>query len=183
MKALLCGMFFLAVTGMAMAQMPMQNGPGALPAPGMPMSYGQSQAPTSNLYGLPQAQAPITYGQPQIQAPVMHTYGMPATSGASCGPTPCCSPAPTCCEPCKTCERVPSTRPITHVFYCKTCEEFCVPKCHCCLSSLFGCGGCCDGPWAKYYLVKRVRIEDCPTTKCVPAVAPVCGGCPIPAAR
>jgi hypothetical protein len=162
MKSLLCGLLLFAVAGMAAAQVPMSQGtPGSLPAPGMPSNHGQ-----------PQFQSPAALGQPQVQAPVVHSYGNAAVAGANCCPT---TP---CCEPCrKTCERVPAIRLITHVTYCKTCEEFCVPKCSCCLSRLCGgCGGClgCDGPYAKYYLVKKVHVEQCPTTKCVPGG---CDGC------
>ena len=36
----------------------------------------------------------------------------------------------------------------------------------------------CDHVRTKNFLIKKVRIEECPSFKCVPTVAPGCAGCP-----
>jgi len=175
MKALLCGLFFLTTCAAVWAQTPMPQGSmNIMPVPGMPLTYGQPQP-----FGQPMAQSPAMRTQAQPQAPVVQTPAAPAAAPTTC------STCTDCCQPCKTCVREPAIRKITHVCYSKTCEEFCLPKCHCPLLGCI-CGGCigCDGPHAKYYLVKKVRIEECPTTKCVPAVSTGCGGgCVAPTCR
>src|SRR5207245_882209 len=88
-----------------------------------------------------------------------------------------------CCAPAKVCIPEPDVRKVPHFCYSKICADFCVPKCHC-LSCFSGCGGdCpeCDHVRVKNFLIKRVRIEECPTFKCVPGLAPGCGGLPAPA--
>jgi hypothetical protein len=177
MKLLLCNLLVLTLAGgVAMAQTPVPQGtPGSLPAASRPYPYGQTNA-SPGVFGQPQAQTAPINGQAQVQAPMMNGAGMPATVPASCCTVPCCEPV------CKTCVREPATKTINHVCYCNTCTEFCLPRCSCC--GLFGCGNCqCEGPFAKYWLVKKVIKEQCPTTKCVPSVAPACGGCVSPLPR
>jgi hypothetical protein len=165
MRTLLCSWLLLATASVAVAQTPTQGAPGAPTVYGM-QSVNPTVQPPSHLV-MPQAQAPSTYGPQAAQVPCNHTYGTPSSSH-----TDCCSPSG--CAPCGGCVREPATKKITHTFYCKGCEEFCIPVCCCCLSSLFGCSSC-EGPYTRYYLVKKVRFEECPTTKCVPVAAPCCG--------
>jgi hypothetical protein len=164
MKALLCCLFLVTFTGATFAQAPMMQGtPQALPVPGMPLAPAQ-----------PMAQAPMTHGA-VMGAPV-------AAPGNCCPPANCCQPCQSC-QPCKTCVREPAVTKINRVCYGMVCEEFCLPRCSCsCFSHLCGghcgdCGGLCEGPRAKYILVKKVRVEECPTTRCVPSFAPACGNC------
>ena len=186
MKHSLCGLFLLAVASAAVAQTPLPQSPqAALPSPagmaqgnyGLPLaqspsSYAPPPVHMPAVYGQAPVQTPATYGQAPAQTSGVQSYGLPAASN--------CYQGGDCCEPTKlVCVREPATKTITHVCYCKACEEFCVPKCGCCLCL---CGGCltCDGPHLKYYLVKRVHKEECPTTKCVPTLVPACGGCVTP---
>jgi hypothetical protein len=172
MKALLCGLLVFVATGLASAQTPMRPPqPVVYPMQGTALAQPTAPAPTTQLPAAP------TIGTPTVIA-------APAAATGACCPAPACCPTPVCAAPCKTCVREPATKTITHVCYSKTCEEFCLPKCSCsCFASL--CGGClgCEPIHTKYYLVKKVRTETCPTTKCVPSLAPVCGGCCAPACR
>jgi hypothetical protein len=178
MKAALKSLFLLAVAGVAAAQTPYPQGtPGSLPGPGTVSNAGQLRSQSIGSAVQVPAQAPTVFGQPLARPAVTQINGAPqGVAGANCCPATNCAAAPTCCQPCPTCERVPATRDIRHVFYCKTCEPFCIPVCSCCISHWFGCGSCCcEGPYAKYFLVRRVQIEKCPITRCVPTCAPACG--------
>ena len=152
MKLLLLSVAWLAAAGVAVAQPPMSGAPSPQSIYVMPSSNVQVPPPGVDV---------------RSQAPVM---------AEGCSPAGCCPTGS--CAPAAACVRQPSTRTITHVNYCKQGEEFCVPSC-CCLSALFG-GDKCGDIHVKYYLVKKVRTETCPTTKCVPAVAPGCGTAGVP---
>jgi hypothetical protein len=183
MKALLSGLFLLAVAGVVVAQTAVPQA--TLPASGMPPTSGQLQGQSYGLYGRTQPQTLNGTGQSPAGGAVVQTYSVPAAAGSNCCPSTNCGLVASCCQPCPTCERVPSTRTIKHVAYCMTCEPFCVPVCSCCFGHLFSCGSCanCAGPFPRYYLVKRVHNEECPTTKCVPSTCPACGGCGAPQSR
>jgi hypothetical protein len=176
MRSLLCSSLWLAIASVAAAQT--LGTPGSLPGPSVPPTSGQVQAPSYGLYSPTHAQTPNVDGQLLARPLATQINGFPAAQSANCCPaTNCAAPAAaSCCQPCPTCERVPATRDVRHVFYCKTCEPFCLPVCSCCICHWFGCGTCCcEGPYAKYYLIRKVQIEKCPTTKCVPTSAPACG--------
>jgi len=170
MKRFLSGLWVCVLVGSAAAQTPLPQGtPTVMPVqPGMPQSY---------------------MVRPQAQSPVVHQLSaQDAAPAATATAAPCCTTG-TCCAPVqKICVPEPSTKTIDHVCYSKVCEDFCVKKCNCCLTSclsnLCGFGSCCsscaqcEGPYAKYYLVKTVHKEECPTFKCTPAIAPTCNTCP-----
>jgi hypothetical protein len=119
-------------------------------------------------------------GTAVAQQPVVHQNGCIVPQ---CGPVPQCCPAPQCdCAPAtKTiCVPQPGVKKTTHVCYCTICEDFCVPCLwRSCFSHCGGCGDCgtCEAPRPRYFLVKRVCVEECPTTICTPVVVPACGGC------
>src|SRR4051794_32609623 len=161
MKRFLSGLCLLAVASVGMAQMPQIPATYPMVQP-MAQPTGQPIAGSYPLYANP--------GTPSAAAPYMQS-GLAYPYNPGCGPE-CCVPMTKVCVP------EPAIKTITHTCYSKTCAEFCYPKCSCCLASLFGCcNACpgCDGPYTKYFLIKKVRIEECPTFKCVPTEVPACG--------
>jgi hypothetical protein len=177
MRTLLCTLACLCLASTAVAQMP-TAGPPASPCPvTAPTSYLQAPVQYSNaLPPATQTVSPVAQGPAQ---PLMvHTFGTTSPGTVNCGvPTSSCPPAS--CQPCPTCVREPAIKKITHTTYCSSCELFCVPSCGHCLLSLFGGCNDCGEPRERYYLIKKVHTEICPTTKCVPAIcAP--GGSPCP---
>jgi hypothetical protein len=194
MKSLVCCLLLGVVSAAAMGQTPLLQGPqGALPSPSgaaqgnyglplaqMPSAYAPPPVHMPGAYGQATVQSPTPYDRTLAQTPVPQTFALPAAAPS------CCSQNCGCCEPVrKVCVCEPATKTVTHVCYSKTCEEFCVPKCSCCPCLSWFCGSClqCEGPYARYYLVKKVSKEERPIAKCVPAVAPPCGNCAIPPSR
>ncbi|HYV39592.1 MAG TPA: hypothetical protein VE988_28145, partial [Gemmataceae bacterium] len=168
-KRLMSGLCLLAVASVGLAQTPQPQIPATYPVM-QPMAQPvmQPMAQPALQPGV-QPSMPLTfYGQPQAQSPVAY----PNAVNSNCGGD-CCAPMKKVCVP------EPATRTITHTCFSKTCAEFCYPKCSCCLASLFSCCGLCpgcDGPYTKYFLIKKVHNEECPTFKCTPQYAPSCGG-------
>src|SRR5262249_55913204 len=117
---------------------------------------------------------PVLPAQPVLPPPGCASQAQPCPG--PCGPVACCPPV-TCCQPVqKICVPEPAVRKINHICFCKVCEDFCVPKCPCCFC-FHRCDDCpqCEHVRAKYWLVKKVRVEECPTFKCVPVEVPPCG--------
>ena len=157
MKPLMCGLALLAVAGAALAQ-----------------EAGNGPVLQTSFTGPAVAAAGTC---------VVHT-----SAEVRCGPicnapchAPCNAPcnAPCHAPPQQTCVPEPDVRKVPHTCYSKLCVDFCVPKCAW-LSCFNRCGICpeCEHPRTRYILVKKVRIEERPTFKCVPGCAPACVGCP-----
>jgi hypothetical protein len=86
-------------------------------------------------------------------------------------PQPGCPP-----PPCKVCVSEPKHNTKT-VYGCKE-EEYCLPRCGCCLSALFGHCGCDEGPCGDLRVRRRLvvkKVPGCDTTQCVPREVPVPG--------
>ena len=121
------------------------------------------------------AQAPATI-QP-VPAPV----AVDPCSPPSCFPAPC-FPALFHRESSPDCTTVPTTIVHKKVVYSSTCEKVCVPTCS--LFSFLNRSSCesCDKDCrviTKHYLIKKVNVTECPSTKCVPVAQPVCDSCGI----
>jgi hypothetical protein len=160
--------------------MPTLGKPMLVPESGMPASNGQLQTSSSSLPA--QAQVTSVGVATSSMTPFPYCYGTPGSTGSPGSLTNQYCP-PTRGEQCQTCVREPATRTITHVTYCMIGKAFCVPKCTSCFGTLFGGCTTCEEPRVKYYLVKKVQTEVCPTTKCVPAVAPGYCSSAIPPSR
>jgi hypothetical protein len=114
-----------------------------------------------------------------IAQPATHTGHRGGTVQGACCTQQGCQATKTICVPEQT------KRIIETPVYSKVCEPLCVPSC-CSLGSLFhhcsgdcGHGVTCEHPRNRYFLYKRICVEECPAVKCaavcVPACAPGCG--------
>jgi hypothetical protein len=151
-RILYSGLVMLALAGSVLAQQGMQAMPQGTPLAGTPVAE-----PATNT-----------------------THGGWAAHGGCCAAS--CSAPKTICVPEQT------TRRIETPVYSKGCEPLCVPSC-CSLGSLFnhcsgdcGHGVTCEHPRTRYFLVKRICVEECPAVKCSPVCVPACApGCAGPA--
>lgn len=159
MRMLLLGLLCVACTGTAYAQNPISTQPAQ---PGVVVLAVQ-QGSSSTSAHIQQ----VSHGR---------IFGC-STCQKACGAEPCGAAA--CCEtPMRTtCISVPSVKKHVHVTYSSVCEKVCFPKCDLFKSSCdSGCAqGRCEGQvYTKKYLVKRVCVTECPTTKCVAVIVPAC---------
>jgi len=88
---------------------------------------------------------------------------------APCAPVECCNACP-CEGPKKVCVAEPKKN--TKVVYNSKCQEYCLPRCGCFLSRMFGRGSCdcpdgnCGEVRTRHVLVKK-KVPDCDTMTCV----------------
>ena len=155
MRMLLLGLLCAACTGTAYGQNPTST---------------QPAQPTAVVLAV---QAGTTPTSAQIEQ-VSHgrIFGCSACESA-CG-------AKTCCEtPMRTtCIAVPAVKKHVQINYSSVCEKVCFPTC----GKLFGSkcdSGCAPGNcetkvYTQKYLVKKLCITECPTTKCVAVTVPAC---------
>jgi hypothetical protein len=179
MKKYILGLLCVALASTAWAQSPMPVLPAAQ---GSIVILGVQEIPSS---------------VHMVQTPIMQVSGG-RLLGGSCGAPQCCQPAcPTqaCCTPTKTiCVPEPAVKVTVKISYGSVCEKICYPKCN--FGGFLGGSGCnkgcntgcatacnstgCNQPecashvYQKKYLVKRVCVTECPTTKCVPVCVPAC---------
>jgi hypothetical protein len=110
-----------------------------------------------------------------LSAGLLAAVTLPAAAQAE----PVASPAP-CCEPPKVCVPRPDKKKTTKTIYgCKS-EDYCLPRCTCCvLFKLFKKGCCddccvqCEKVRTKNVLLKKFKEEECDVVKCKPE--PLCG--------
>ena len=165
MKRLFLTLVCAALANTAWAQAPMQSLPAVPPPSAVVLSIQKSTV-------VPQ------------EAPIQQTSGR-LLGGACCDPCPkaCAQPCPqACATPTKTiCVPEAAIKVTVKVNYSSLCTKICYPKC-----TLFGTSCCntgCDQPkcdshiYQKKYLVKKVCITECPTTKCVPVQVSGCNSC------
>jgi hypothetical protein len=154
MKRILFALLCVACTGTAWAQAPMPNQP----------TGTVQQVSGGRIFAGPACGAPAC--------------GTPACAPA-CG-TPACAPAcaPVCAAPKTICVPEPAIAIHKKITYSSECGQVCFPKC----TLGRDCNSCdqgqCEGhPYQKNYLVKRVTVTECPTTKCVPVQVSGCNSC------
>jgi hypothetical protein len=167
------GLVLLAAAGVALAQQPLPHGTVVSAQP-------MSQPTAVTMQPAPGQPAP---GQPVVGQPV----GQPCA--VECCPQSCGSP---CTHGClsghghhgdgTTCVAEPTVKKTNVVLYGTLCEPWCI-KCGMfpsCFHHHDDCGSCgqCGTAITKHYLIKRVRVEECPDFKCVPVQSGCCaGGC------
>ena len=133
------------------------------------------------------AQPQLTVLPAQQGTTVQQVSGGRIFGSSACAPAcaPKCAPActPTCVPAClatKTiCVPEPAVKVVIKVNYSSVCEKVCFPKCASFFSAKSCDSGCaqpnCDSNiYQKKYLIKKVCVTECPTTKCVPVEVPVC---------
>ena len=97
---------------------------------------------------------------------LVHDAGLLPVSHIMRGPA-CC--VDTC--PKKTCVSVPTTITHTRVVFASKCVEYCLPKCSLQRGCDASCADNCGPVRTKNVLLKRVIVDECPGTKCVPGYA------------
>lgn len=152
MKRMLFALLCVACTGTAWAQSSLPNQP--MPQPTV-------------------AVLAIYPGTPIQQVSHGRILGGPVCAPACAAPcAPVCTPTKTICVP------EPTTKVTIKINYSSICEKICFPKCSSFLSPKCD-GGCaqgnCEGhAYQKKYLIKRIEVTECPTTRCIPVEVPVC---------